>query len=105
MNWLATHCGVNFPWLIYQDIVEDRQIRIDDYRKGTYWIEFYSDLYNTILFRKREHFTWREYVAPYLAKDTTFAVWSLRDPMPFLKQTAALPMRQSGLLAKLLNGN
>ena len=32
-NWLATYCGVNFPWIAYMDLVEKKQIEVKDYKK------------------------------------------------------------------------
>ncbi len=91
-NWLATCCGINFPWLIYMDLMEQQQIDIETYTEEFYWIELYSDLFNTIFRHRRENIHWREYIAPYLSRNKTNAILSLRDPMPFLKETLALPL-------------
>ena len=76
---------MNFPWLAYMDIVEDQQLSIDDYTKGVYWIEFWADLLNSIFRHSKENFTLKEYIAPFLAENKTFAVWSGKDLVPFLK--------------------
>jgi predicted ATP-grasp superfamily ATP-dependent carboligase len=90
--WLATYCGVNFPWIIYMDLVENRQIEIKDYKEDVYYIEFYADLFNSIFRHNKENFTLRDYIKPYLSKNKTFAVFSSNDLAPFLKQTMILPM-------------
>jgi len=93
-NWLATYCGVNFPWIIYMDLVEKKQIEVRDYRKDVYWIDLNADIFNSIFRHNQEKLGFRDYVKPYLAKDKTFSVLSKHDIMPFLKEIATLPIRQ-----------
>ncbi len=90
---LAIESGVNIPWIIYKDLVEDEQIIVTDYKKNFYWIEIYIDVYNAIFHRKKENFTFREYIEPYLSKNKVFAVFSLHDIKPFLKQTLLLGVK------------
>jgi len=91
-NWLATCCGINFPWLIYLDLMEQQQMDIETYTEGFNWIELYSDLFNTFFHHRRENISWREYIRPYLSKNMTEPILSWRDPMPFLKETLVLPL-------------
>lgn len=85
--------GVNFPLLIYKDLVENEQIKITNYKKNGYWIELHSDLYNTIFQRKKENFTLRDYLTPYLSKNKVFAVLTIHDLKPFLKLNYVLLLR------------
>ena len=55
-NWLATYCGVNFPWTIYMDLVEDKQIEAIDYKEDVYWIDLYQDILNSIFRHNKEDF-------------------------------------------------
>ena len=91
INWLSTSCGINFPWLMYMDLVHDQQLDVEDYKEGFYWIELYSDILNSVFRHSREDIRFREYVQPYLTRNKTFAVFSLRDPLPFLKYSLNLP--------------
>ena len=93
---LAVASGVNFPWIIYKDLVENEQISVDDYTKKLYWIETGLDVYNAIFHHKEERFTIKEYLRPYLAKHKVFAVWSIHDVKPFLKQIAVLVLELLG---------
>ena len=86
-NMLATTSGVNFPWVIYSDLIENKQIDIDDYKKNCYWIELYIDILNILFKHKKENFTLLEYIRPYISKGKVFAVFSLKDFSPFLKLT------------------
>ena len=90
-SWMAVSCGVNFPWIMFNDLVLDEPIEEQEYTVGKYWIELYSDLLNTLLRRKREDFTLTDYIRPYLAKKKAFAVMSLKDVKPFLKFLHVLP--------------
>ncbi len=93
-NWLATYCGVNFPWIIYMDLVEKKQIEVREYRKNVYWIDLNADIFNSIFRHDQENLGFRDYVKPYLAKDKTFAVLSKDDIRPFLRKIITLPIRQ-----------
>lgn len=91
INYLPMACGINFPWMIYKDLVENEQIYFNNYHDHLYWIEIYSDLLNTIFRHSRENYTLSEYISPYFSKDKTFAIFSLKDPLPFIIQTLKLP--------------
>lgn len=80
---LAIAAGVNFPWLMYQDLVLDRQSDVADYRVGTYWIELWSDLFNSLFRHRDEDLRLRDYAAPYLSRNKVFADLTFRDPKPF----------------------
>ena len=82
---LAVASGVNFPWIIYKDLVENEQILINNYTKNFYYIEIGTDIYNAIFNHKKENFKIKDYIQPYLSKTKVFAVFSISDMKPFLK--------------------
>jgi len=82
---LAVASGVNFPWIIYKDLVENEQIIVDSYTKNFYYIEIGTDIYNAIFNHKKENFKIIDYIRPYLSKTKVFAVFSISDLMPFFK--------------------
>ena len=88
---LAITSGVNFPWLIYSDLVKNQRIEVNDYHLGVYWMELYTDLVNTLFRHNKEQFSLKDYLRPYLAKNKTFAVLSIDDWKPFLKRSYLLP--------------
>ena len=85
---LATASGVNFPWMIFQDLVKNRQVDVTDYKIGTYWIELYADLSNSIFHHREEDIRFGEYIRPYLARDKAFAELDLHDLRPFMELTS-----------------
>jgi D-aspartate ligase len=93
-NWHATYCGVNFPWIIYKDLVDGIQITSNGYKKDIYWIDLSADIYNSIFGFNGERNRLRDYLKPYLSKNKTFAVLSSRDIKPFLRQVLMLPIRR-----------
>ena len=80
---LAIAAGINFPWLIYQDLVLNQQCDVTDYKVGTYWIDFWTDLYNSLFRRKKEEIRLRDYIAPYFAKNKVFSDLNFDDLKPF----------------------
>jgi predicted ATP-grasp superfamily ATP-dependent carboligase len=85
--WLPIASGVDFPWVIFNDIVRGERIEIREYVEGLYWIELYPDLLHMFFGRRKERFTWREYLRPYLATHRTFAIEDASDLGPFFRQT------------------
>ena len=81
---LATTSGVNFPWLMYQDLVLDIQSDVTEYKTGTYWIDLWSDLYN-FAGRRKEDISLRDYIVPYLSRDKVFSDLNFSDLNPFIR--------------------
>ena len=83
---LAIAAGVNFPWIIYQDIIKDEQIYVEAYKLGFYWIELLPDLWNIVFNPYGEkRYTLSEFLRPYLSSRKTFAIFDWKDPWPFLR--------------------
>jgi predicted ATP-grasp superfamily ATP-dependent carboligase len=83
---LAIAAGIDIPWMVYQDIVEDNQITEMSYRPNTYYIHLLTDLIDALTKdRDRRHHIAR-YFEPYLARRKTFAYLSFSDPQPFLHE-------------------
>lgn len=82
--------GVDIPWIIYQDIVNDVQLPLEPYQELT-WIEFWPDILNALFRDNKKQFSFREFFEPYKVSNKTFAIFSWSDLKPFLKQTLMLP--------------
>ena len=52
-----------------------------------HWIHLQQDLVHALMSRRAERLSWRDYARPYRSKPA-FAVWSIRDPMPFVHEWA-----------------
>ncbi len=95
---LLTKCGINFPYLQFQEFVNKTEETVTDYQEDIYWIHLYKDVLHTLLHRSREKFTFSQYIRPYFHKKT-FAVFSIKDPIPFLFQWSR---HTSNMLKKLI---
>jgi D-aspartate ligase len=82
---LAIAAGINFPWLMYQDLVLNQQCDVTDYKIGTYWIDFWTDLYNSLFRRKKEDIRLRDYIGPYFARNKVFSDLNFADLKPFFR--------------------
>jgi hypothetical protein len=82
---LAIACGINFPWLIYEDLVLNQQSDSTNYKIGTYWIDFWTDIYDSLFRRKKENLQLRDYIGPYFARDKVFSDLDYKDLKPFFQ--------------------
>lgn len=78
-------CGINFPWIMYQDLVYKNDIHAYQNREQVYWIDFASDLTYSIRNLKAERYSFLSYVRPYFKKKI-FAILDWRDFNPFQKR-------------------
>jgi len=81
---LAIVSGVNFPWLIYQDLVLNQQNDVTQYKVGTYWIDLWPDMINSLFRHHLEEIRPRDYIGPYLTRNKVFADLNFADPVPFV---------------------
>lgn len=88
---ISTAAGVNFPWIIYSDLVLNEQIKFKHYTENLYWIEINSDIYNTLFRFYKEKFSPLDYLRPYFAKHKTFGDFDKNDMGPYIYQTSKLP--------------
>jgi predicted ATP-grasp superfamily ATP-dependent carboligase len=82
---LAIACGVNFPWLIYEDLVLNQQSDVTEYKTGTYWIDFWTDISNSLFRRNEEEIRLRDYIGPYFSRNKVFADLNFHDLKPFME--------------------
>jgi D-aspartate ligase len=95
---LAIASGINFPWLMYQDLVLNQQCDTTDYKVGTYWIDFWTDLYNSLFRRKKEDIRLRDYMGPYFARNKVFSDLDFEDLKPFFRVAyQAISSRGNGI--------
>ncbi len=86
---LAIGSGVNFPWMIFLDLVKNQQVDVTEYQVGTYWIELYTDLSNSLSRHGEEDISLREYIRPYVARYKVFADLDRHDLRPFAELSRA----------------
>lgn len=89
--------GVDLPYIIYEDLVNDNQIIVEDYHHETYLIEIVADIADFI--RRDTDHDLRKFLQPYLASSKVFPYLRLSDPMPFLRE---IQLRGARFVNKLL---
>lgn len=82
---LAVRCGINFPWLEYQNLVAGKLVSQYFYPEGNYWIDEYQDIFSSLKFLRSEKYSVRQYLLPYL-RSHVFAVFDISDFRPFFKR-------------------
>lgn len=100
-NWLHTYCGVNIPYILYNDLVEKKDIRPKTVINNVYWIEIYADIINSIIRDRKGFRALNEYISSY-RKDKTFAVLVKDDLKPFLYQFLILLFKYLRMVSTII---
>jgi predicted ATP-grasp superfamily ATP-dependent carboligase len=102
MQGPARRAGFDFPAMAWQDLVLGQRIEVEPNGWRGCWIHLHADLLYGAFQRKLERLSWKQFRAPY-RRSHSFAVWSRRDPGPFLAQwsrtareAVTLPFRPAG---------
>ncbi len=82
---LPIRAGVDFPWLVYRDLVDDVQLRVDAYDTSTYLIEQPTDLIDFVRYDRDRLRNLGTFLGPYRARTKTWGVAQRDDLGPFLK--------------------
>jgi predicted ATP-grasp superfamily ATP-dependent carboligase len=78
---LATRCGLNFPWMQYQHLVDGLVPVQRDYEQGIYWIDVTRDLQNLRHYLQRPGYSLGDFLEPY-RRSCVFAVLDRHDVGP-----------------------
>jgi predicted ATP-grasp superfamily ATP-dependent carboligase len=92
---LAAHCGIDFPWLEYRHRATGELPEGGTYPEGVYWIDIARDVSHSLMYRRSEGYTLREYLAPYRSPHV-FAALDWDDLRPLLGRFRAVPARLRG---------
>ncbi|MBL7909544.1 MAG: ATP-grasp domain-containing protein [Bacteroidia bacterium] len=79
-NYLSTFCGVNFPYLNYLDVLNEKVTPANNFKSGVKWINRYMDLESYLKYRKEglTFFEWRRS----LRGKKTYSDFTWADPLP-----------------------
>lgn len=97
---LAVHCGINFPMIEYNHLLNGELPGRQRYPEGIYWIDEFRDIGHSILYLRKERYGVRNYLRPYLSEHV-FAVFAWNDPKPFLKRLFDILKRAMSPLDRL----
>ena len=88
MNLSILHsmkCGINFPWLTYNHLINGELPKTRTFEENTYWIDMTKDVMNYLQVFKQNRKSVRGMLIPYF-KPKAFAIFDLRDIRPFMKR-------------------
>ena len=86
---IAIAAGVDLPYLLYRDMLGER-FRVNDFEKGVKWFRLMVDAPISVALIAKGKMNVRTYLRSWSGK-RTFAVWSLKDPLPFLAEILMVP--------------
>jgi D-aspartate ligase len=78
---LATRCGLNFPWMQYQHLLDGLVPEQRDYEQSVYWIDITRDLQNLRYYLRRPGYSLGRFLEPY-RRSRIFAVLDRHDVRP-----------------------
>jgi D-aspartate ligase len=86
---LAIYAGVDLPYMLYMDMLGE-PIEPPDSVKNVRWMRFTTDIPTVALEVAKGRMTVREYLGT-VRSGTRDAVFSIRDPLPFLAELTMVP--------------
>ena len=102
---LSVKSGINFPWIEYNYLINNKDFENKDYRENIYYIDEFKDIQINIkklLKGKQNLFS---FLKPYFTKHV-FAIFSIKDTKPFFKHILdGLIMMYSANKSKFSNNN
>ncbi len=87
---LAIAAGIDLPYLLYQDLIGKTSALPDMCMKPLKWVRLLTDLPTAGRELLTGRMSWRTYRQSMQGRKA-FAVWSRRDPLPFLAEMAMIP--------------
>jgi predicted ATP-grasp superfamily ATP-dependent carboligase len=91
---LPIKCGIDFPWIMYNDLVWRKKLHVSEYKTGIKWIHASRDIPPAIWHPRREKSPTKNYLSPYFSPKT-FAVFARDDWKPAIRDW--YPMFSSAL--------
>lgn len=86
---LAIAAGVDLPYLLYLDMLGD-SVQVDDFKDGVHWLRELVDVLASAALFARGKMGLTTYLRSWRG-NKSFAVWSLKDPLPFLAEILMIP--------------
>jgi D-aspartate ligase len=91
--------GINFPYITYLDLVENKRIPSLNYLKELYWIHNYYETVNFVKLLGSGNLNMREFFKPYWKKKV-FEISFLDDPINYLISTYFIGIKALGRAQK-----
>jgi predicted ATP-grasp superfamily ATP-dependent carboligase len=86
---LSLRCGINFPWLEYNYMVNGELLTATQCDEEIYWIDEFKDFYEFIFNHRTEKLSFSAFLQPYLKKNI-YANFDAGDLLPFKQRAISL---------------
>jgi predicted ATP-grasp superfamily ATP-dependent carboligase len=80
----AINSRIDFPRILYNDLLTGETLNVYEFTSDIYWIDIIKDITSSLIYRKKFNNT-VHFIKPYISKKN-FAIFDLKDPMPFFKR-------------------
>lgn len=87
---IAIRAGLDLPYLAYRDAIGEEVQPPGPAREGVKWVRLVTDTPTVVSEMRAGRLSMREYVSS-MSGDIEFAVFSLRDPLPFVADIVLTP--------------
>ncbi|MBI5118521.1 ATP-grasp domain-containing protein [Candidatus Poribacteria bacterium] len=77
--------GINLPHVAYEYLVNNRKLTIEDYGTRYRWCDFSNDCLAFRELRDLGEIEWRRWIADFVRGKTVYKMFSLNDPMPYVR--------------------
>ncbi len=88
--YLATACGLNIPYILYKDLMVEKQERVKNYeckyKVGIKWVHLKLDFLTMMKKRKMAEITVANWLRSLMIGKKVYGVFSLDDPAPFFSE-------------------
>lgn len=84
---LGKSCGVDIPWIAYQDTINQSPEAVLSYRPGPKWVSLARDFAAFRKYRREGTLSFYGWMRSFIFNNTQGAVFLWKDPMPFFRMT------------------
>lgn len=97
---LPIMCGVDLPWIMYQDLTNQEKIRVSDYTVGIKWVYLSMDIVAFLRYPEKRH-KLGEFIRTYRGTRAN-AIYAPDDPKPLIREWVWSLGQLPGLLTRML---
>lgn len=97
---LPIKCGVDLPWIMYQDLTNQEKIRVNDYTAGVKWVYLSMDIVAFLRYPEKRH-KLGEFIRTYRGARAN-AIFAPDDPKPLIREWVWSLGQLPGFLKRML---
>ena len=98
---LPIRCGIDLPWILYTDLVNQEKVLVDTYPAGMKWVYLATDVMALLRYYPKKQYKLSEFFKTY-REAKVYAVYARDDFQPFIKDWLWWLRQSFGFLFRLL---